>query len=168
MKAAERKNSDHVQIKGIPVEAEWDLACSQYTGVKLVYWAMVLCMFCFEICTPKGRGGKQGGNAHFKANLWGFDPRNTFSPVQNTCLFSVSEQDTRANLSEIFKAWCRGRRTSRSLFFAWEKKTVDRRWFHFQDQGWLSVFNNSKQILKVCKLLCLFNVSEQDSWTNLR
>ena len=23
-------------------------------------------MFCFEICTPEGRGGEKGGNANFK------------------------------------------------------------------------------------------------------
>ena len=36
------------------------------TGVKLFLGSKVLCMFCFEICTPEGRGGEKGGSTNFK------------------------------------------------------------------------------------------------------
>ena len=37
-----------------------------YTGVKLFLRSKVQCLFCFEICTAKGRGGVKGGSANFK------------------------------------------------------------------------------------------------------
>ena len=33
---------------------------SKYTGVGLILVSKVQCMFCFEICTPEGRGGEKG------------------------------------------------------------------------------------------------------------
>ena len=36
------------------------------TGVKLFIGSKDQCMFCFEICTPEGRGGEKGGRANFK------------------------------------------------------------------------------------------------------
>ena len=50
--------------------------------VKLFIGSKVLCVFCFEICTPQGRGEKREGKqivqnkAHRTKN-----PRNTLSSV---------------------------------------------------------------------------------------
>ena len=38
----------------------------RYTGVKLFIGSKVLCVFCFETCTPEGRGGEEGGSANFE------------------------------------------------------------------------------------------------------
>ena len=38
-----------------------------FTGVELIIGSKVLCMLCFEICTPEGRGGEKGGSVNFKA-----------------------------------------------------------------------------------------------------
>ena len=35
------------------------------TGVKFI-GSKVMCVFCFVICTPEGRGGEQGGRTNFK------------------------------------------------------------------------------------------------------
>ena len=34
--------------------------------VKLYFGSMVPCKFCFEICSPEGRGGEKGGRENFK------------------------------------------------------------------------------------------------------
>ena len=39
----------------------------RYTPVKNILVWKVLCLFCFEICTPEGRGGEEGGIANFKS-----------------------------------------------------------------------------------------------------
>ena len=36
-----------------------------YTGKNILVWK-VLWLFCFEICTPEGRGGEKGGSANFE------------------------------------------------------------------------------------------------------
>ena len=46
---------------------------SLFTGVELILRSK---LFCFEICTPEGRGGEKGGNANFKMkHTKNFDPR---------------------------------------------------------------------------------------------
>ena len=39
---------------------------SSCTGVKLFIGSKVPWLFCFEICTPEGRGGEKGGSANFE------------------------------------------------------------------------------------------------------
>ena len=36
------------------------------TGVTLFIGSKVLCLFCFEICSPEGSGGEKGRGANFK------------------------------------------------------------------------------------------------------
>ena len=45
----------------------WWLLHSLYKG-EVIYWvkgSVVQCMFCFEICTPEGRG-KEGGDSNLQ------------------------------------------------------------------------------------------------------
>ena len=56
------------------------VTCSTYTGDKLFIVSIVLCMFCFEICTPGGRGGDKGGNANFKQNAQNLWPKKYLEP----------------------------------------------------------------------------------------
>ena len=57
----------------IQMELSWSLGLknlalckSETTGVWLFIGSKVLCVFCFEICTPEVRGGEKGGSANFK------------------------------------------------------------------------------------------------------
>ena len=36
------------------------------TGIKSFIASEAQCMFCFEICTPEGKGGENGGSANLK------------------------------------------------------------------------------------------------------
>ena len=50
------------------------LTAGLHTGVKTFLMNKVKCVFCFEICTPEGRGGDKGENDTFKKS------------TQNLCL----------------------------------------------------------------------------------
>ena len=46
-----------------------------------------LCVLCFEICTPEGRGFRKGRECKFQNKaLRAFDPKNNFSLVYSTCI----------------------------------------------------------------------------------
>ena len=39
---------------------------ASYTGVEVFMMSKVLCLICFEIYTPEGKGGENGGSANLK------------------------------------------------------------------------------------------------------
>ena len=51
-------------IRNILQKGHISLQQDVYSGQ--VIWSKVLCLFCFEICTPEGRGGEKGGSSNFK------------------------------------------------------------------------------------------------------
>ena len=53
-------------IKFVSDRYLWIPDISQYTEVESFIGSKVECMFCFEICTPEGRGGEKVGSANFQ------------------------------------------------------------------------------------------------------
>ena len=58
----------HIRLLNTRMVTGWIIGIKiiTVTGVKLIIGSKVPCLFCFEICTPVGRGKEKGGSANFK------------------------------------------------------------------------------------------------------